>query len=64
MQARVTSMLSCGHLGVRGNLIVKIDGQWICWPCRAAQIKDLDRVMQTPPRPSGRGDNTEGEETA
>lgn len=54
MQARATRMLSCGHLGIRGQLIIKINGEWICWPCRAAQIKELDRTMKQPPQPRER----------
>ena len=53
--ARRSSVLSCGHHVQVGELIVKVDGRWICAPCRLGQLRYLDATMKQTPRPSERG---------
>ena len=59
MSARRSSTLSCGHFVTVGELIVKVDGKWLCAPCRLGQVRELIQTMQQPPQPSGRGDTTD-----
>jgi hypothetical protein len=62
MSARRSSTLSCGHYVLAGALIVKVDGRWICAPCRLDSLRELEKTMTTPPQP-GRGADTEQETT-
>lgn len=38
MSARRSSTLDCGHYVLVGALIVKVDGKWLCAPCRLEQV--------------------------
>ncbi len=38
-RARRTSVLSCGHLVLPGQLIVRRDGRWTCLACALAAIR-------------------------
>lgn len=39
-KARKSSVVSCGHYVLRGQLIVRKDGRWICGDCAWPADKD------------------------
>ena len=61
MRSRRSGMLACGHFVQVGSLIARVDGQWICGPCRLGQLRELADIMSEPAQPSERGgtDNTD-----
>jgi hypothetical protein len=64
MSARRFSTVSCGHYVTVGELIIKVGtAGWICAPCRFQQLRDLDKTMPEPTRPSGCGDTGTKEKT-